>query len=248
MSDTAVAFDLDVTPPVQTGGEPHRWTVREYHRLGDAGGFQFGDHGPFETRVELLHGVIYNKFPPGGGEPGPLRWTRAMYERLVENGGLNGLRVELIHGEVVDKMSPHSTSHSTAVALVQQVLSEVFSDGAHVRAQLPIRAMNESEPEPDIAVVPGSARDYAHEHPASVLLVVEVSNTTLATDRTKKMAVYAESGFPEYWIVNVRDACLEVHRDPQGDTYLTRTVVRDDESVSPLTRSTASIAVADLLP
>ena len=247
----AVAVPLrgpDVSPPVQTAGEAHRWTVEEYHRLGDAGGFLYGDHGPHETRVELLHGVIYDKHPPGGGPSAPLRWTRAMYERLVENGGFDGLRVELIHGQVLDKMSPQGSPHSTAIVLAHSVLSTAFSGGAHVRAQLPIRALNQSEPEPDLAVVAGTARDFAGEHPSAALLVVEVSHSTLQNDRTKKLAAYAESGSPEYWIVNIEDACLEVYRDPDGDTYRTRFVAREGEHVSPLTRSTARIAVSDLLP
>ena len=247
----AVAVPLrgpDASPPVQTAGEAHRWTVEEYHRLGDAGGFLYGDHGPHETRVELLHGVIYDKHPPGGGPSAPLRWTRAMYERLVANGGFDGLRVELVRGEILDLMSPQLPSHSTAVQAVADALRVAFGPGVDVRAQLPFRAASESEPEPDIAVVPGSFRDYAREHPATALLIVEVANTTLASDRTTKQAVYAASGVPEFWIVNVRDACLEVHRDPSGDAYASRVVLDEGEHVSPLTRSTARIAVSDLLP
>ena len=238
-----------VTPPVQVAGEHHRWTVEEYHRLGEAGGFQYGDLGPHETRVELLNGVIVNKYAEGDTlDEVRLRWTRDMYERLVARGGFEGLRVELIRGHILDKVSPQGSPHSTAVALVQEALSEVFRDGAHVRVQLPIRGLHDSEPEPDLAVVAGTPRDYAREHPGSALLIVEISDSSLQHDRTAKLAVYAASGFPEYWVVNVRDACLEVHREPVGDTYRSRFILRDEESVSPLTRPSASIPVADLLP
>lgn len=240
--------DPDVSLPVQTAGDPHRWTAGEYHCLGEAGGFLYGDHGPYETRVELLDGVIYDKQPHDGGPSAPLRWTRAMYERLVENGGFDGLRVELVRGQILDLMSPQLPSHSTAVQAVADALRSAFGPGVDVRTQLPFRAANESEPEPDIAVVPGSFRDYAREHPATALLIVEVANTTLAADRTVKQAVYAASGVPEFWIVNVRDACLEVYRDPSGDTYASRVVLGEDAHVSPLTRSAASVAVSDLLP
>lgn len=237
-----------VTPPVQTAGAHHRWTVEEYHQLGAAGGFLYGDLGPHETRVELLDGVIVNKYAEGATlEERRLRWTRDMYERLVENGGLDGLRVELIRGHILDKMSPQGGPHSTAITLLD-ALADTFRDGAHVRVQLPIRALNESEPEPDLAVVPGAARDYIREHPSSALLVVEVAQSSLENDRTKKLAVYAASGFPEYWIVNLAEHMLEVYRDPQGDVYLNRTTLAEDEAVSPLTRSNASILVADLLP
>ena len=238
-----------VTPRVQFAGEHHRWTVEEYHQLGEAGGFQFGDFGPFETRVELLNGVIVEKHAEGSTlDELRLRWTRDVYERLVENGGFDGLRVELIRGHILDKVSPQGSPHSTAVQAVTEELREAFGEGVTVRTQLPLRALYDSEPEPDVAVVPGSFRDYTREHPSSALLVVEVAQTSLESDRSKKIPVYAASGFPEYWIVNLRDMCLEVYRDPQGDTYLNQTTLGVDDTVSPLTRSTVSISVADLLP
>ena len=238
-----------VTPPVQTAGEHHRWTVEEYHRLGEAGGFQFGDLGPHETRVELLQGVIVNKYAEGSTwDEIRLRWTRDMYERLVANGGFDGLQVELIRGHILDKMSPQGSPHSTAVSLALAALTEAFGTSGHLRVQLPLRALGDSEPEPDLAVVAGTARDYAREHPSSALLVVEVADSSLQSDRTNKLAVYAASGFPEYWIVNVPDSRLEVYRDPEGDTYGSWVTLGDDAHVSPLTRSDASISVADLLP
>ena len=238
-----------VTPPVQTAGADHRWTVEEYHQLGRAGGFQYGDLGPHETRVELLRGVIVNKYAKGETwDDVCLRWTRDMYERLVERGGLDGLKVELIRGHVLDKVSPQGSPHSTAIQAVTEALREAFGESVTVRTQLPIRALNESEPEPDVAVVAGSFWNYVREHPSAALLVVGVAQTSLASDQTTKLSVYAESGFPEYWIVNLRDNTLEVYRDPQGETYPTRRVLGVDGGVSPLTRSTVSISVADLLP
>ena len=254
MPATAPVRQLDAAPPaarvpVQTAGAHHRWTIEEYDRLGQAGGFQYGDLGPHETRTELLQGVIVEKHAEGSTlDEIRLRWTREMYERLAERGGFEGLRVELIHGQILDKVSPQGSPHSAAVALLQVELATVFAEGAHVRTRLPFRALNDSEPEPDLAVVAGSPRDYASQHPSSALLVVEVSQSSLETDRFLKAQVYAESGIADYWIVNLRDACIEVHRDPQGSAYLSRTTYGVDDVVSPLTRSKASIAVADLLP
>ncbi|MEM7787137.1 MAG: Uma2 family endonuclease [Bacteroidota bacterium] len=193
--------------------------------------------------------MIVNKYAEGATlAEVRLRWTRDMYERLAANGGFDGLRVELIHGHILDKVSPQGSPHSTAVTLALSALQDVFQGGAHVRVQLPLRALNDSEPEPDLAVVPGSPREYAREHPSAALLVVEVAASSLDTDRTQKLAVYAESGVPDYWIVNLRDRVLEVHRDPQGSTYLSRRVLDGDESIAPLTRSDVPVAVADLLP
>ena len=236
-------------PPVQTAGEHHSWTVEEYHRLGEAGGFLFGDLGPHETRVELLTGVIVNKYSDGETfEERRLVWTRDMYERLVENGGLEGLRVELIQGQILDKMSPQGSPHSAAVTMVMEAVQEAFGVGTTVRVQLPIRALQESEPEPDVAVVPGTPRDYLDHHPEACLLVVEVAESSLRHDRTKKLAVYTSGGFPEYWIVNLQDEVLEVYRDPAEDTYLSHTTLGKGETVAPLARSQAEINVADLLP
>ena len=248
-SPTRPASTEVATPPVQTAGEHHRWTVAEYHQLGRAGGFQYGDLGPHETRVELLEGVIASKYAEGSTDDEiRLRWTRDMYERLVENGGFEGLRVELIHGQILDKVSPQGSPHSTAITLVQEALRDAFGRGVCVRVQLPLRALNESEPEPDVAIVAGSPRDYVSEHPSAALLVVEVADSSLAYDRTTKLAVYAESGFPDYWIANVHEGCVEVHRDPADGTYLSRRTYDEGDVITPLTRSDVTVPVADLLP
>ena len=238
-----------MVPRVQTAGEHHQWTVGEYHQLGAAGGFLYGDLGPHETRVELIEGVIVNKYADAETWEGwRLRWTRAMYERLVAGGGFDGLRVELIRGHILDKMSPQGSPHSTAVTLTQEALREAFGRSACIRVQLPLRALDESEPEPDVAVVAGSARDYIGEHPSAAFLVVEVSDSSLQYDQTAKLSVYAESGFPEYWIVDLQNGRLEVHRDPYGTAYRTRRTYEEGETVTLLTRSDVTISVADLLP
>ena len=112
-----------------------------------------------------------------------------------------------------------------------------------------------SLPEPDIAIVVGSIRDYVRTHPRTALLVVEVSDSTLSKDRVIKSHLYAQAALPEYWIVNLRDRQLEVGRNPGLDpsrkgrfTYLDRTVIPADGRVSPLARPDAIITVADLLP
>jgi Uma2 family endonuclease len=113
---------------------------------------------------------------------------------------------------------------------------------------MPLALDDTSEPEPDVAVVPGKARDYTFAHPTTAALVVEVADTSLALDRKTKQAVYARNGIPEYWVVNLQDHCLEVYRGPQGDQYQFRTVLRHGETVAPLANPDRAIAVADLLP
>ena len=177
------------------------------------------------------------------------QWTRARYDRAVDAGVFDDVaRVELLDGLLVARMS-QNRPHRVSTILLAQLLRDVFGADAHVQEEKPVALSDVSEPEPDIAVVLGSPRDYdPHPGPDALLLVVEVSDTTLADDRTRKAALYAAAGVAEYWIVNLRDACLEVHRDPRGDAYAARTVHGPGESVVPLARPDASISVSDLLP
>jgi Uma2 family endonuclease len=86
-----------------------------------------------------------------------------------------------------------------------------------VRIQLPLALSEYDEPFPDLAVVSGSPRDYLAQHPTSALLVVEVSEASLKTDREVKGSLYASAGIPEYWILNLRERVLEVYREPTAD-------------------------------
>lgn len=94
----------------------------------------------------------------------------------------------------------------------------------------------------------GSIRDYSDHHPRTAVLLVEVADGTLAFDRMKKAAVYARNGIPEYWILNLRDRTLEVHRGPAGDAYAERNVLAAGEDISPLAAPRARIEVSELLP
>lgn len=163
-------------------------------------------------------------------------------------------RAELIGGEIV-VMTPQRSSHATGVRLAQETLRAAFGRGHDVRAQLPLALDPDSEPEPDVAVVSGSPRDYRYAHPTTALLVVEVSDTTLGLDRGRKGALYARAGIAEYWIVNLVDGVLETHRDPDSGSgtqhgWAYRTVQRlgAADTVSPLAAPAARIRVGDLLP
>ncbi len=183
------------------------------------------------------------------------RWKRVEYEQLVEKGVfLPGDRVELIDGLLV-VAEPQSSPHYTAIRLVERVLVRAFGAGWDVRTQAPIALDETSEPEPDVAVVRGDLRDYAAAHPADPALVVEVALTSLAVDREHKASLYARSGRPEYWIVNLVDRVLEVHRAPApapsapyGWEYHAVEVLGPGDTASVLAAPSARIAVADLLP
>ncbi len=183
------------------------------------------------------------------------RWTRVEYEELVEKGVFEpGERVELIDGLLLVS-EPQSSSHYTAVRLVEVALTRALGPVWEVRAQGPIALDDASEPEPDVAVVRGGPRDYADAHPADPVLVVEVALSSLDFDRERKASLYARAGRPEYWIVNLVDRVLEVRREPApsssapyGWDYRVVEVLGPEQRVRPLAAPAAGIAVADLLP
>lgn len=183
------------------------------------------------------------------------RWTRDEYRKMAEYG-LFALeeRVELIEGEIVE-MSPKRSSHSTSTTLVGDALRLAFGRGYTVRIQEPLALGPTSEPESDVAVVRGMARDYRDEHPSSALLIVEVAETSLMYDRTTKASLYAKSGILDYWVVNLQDDQVEVYRDPVqmvdqpfGYGYSTAAIYKSSETIAPLAVPDKIIAVDDLLP
>ncbi|HEU4369551.1 MAG TPA: Uma2 family endonuclease [Methylomirabilota bacterium] len=183
------------------------------------------------------------------------RWTRAEYEQLIDKGVFApGERLELIDGLLL-VAEPQSAYHFTTVRLVALALARAFGEGWDVRTEGPIALDDDSEPEPDVAVVRGSLRDYLTAHPADPVLVVEVALTSLAFDRERKSSLYARAGRPEYWIVNLVDRVLEVRREPSrsvsapyGWHYRGVEELGTSDAVFPLAAPSARIAVADLLP
>ena len=176
------------------------------------------------------------------------RLSRAEYDRAVEAGAFEpDAKVELIDGDL-NAMTPEGVSHTTGIDLVADCLRRVFGRGFHVRIQHPLAADDYSEPEPDVAVVQGAIRDFNKSHPTSAVLVVEVSNESLRYDRTVKQHLYARCGIPEYWILALPEARLEVYRDPAGDAYRSVTHHAAGDKVAPLACPDARIVVDDLLP
>jgi Uma2 family endonuclease len=182
------------------------------------------------------------------------RWTRVEYDKLIEIGILGpGDKIELLGGQLCVS-EPQNSPHARAISLGLEAIQRALAPGWHVRVQLPIALDDESEPEPDLAVVSGGPRDYA-DHPSRPALVVEVADSRLALDREHKGSLYARARLPEFWIVNLVDRVLEVYREsgptagaPYGWAYRVLLTLGPDEHVTPLAAPSARILVADLLP
>ena len=181
------------------------------------------------------------------------RWTRIEYDRLIDAGFFRpGDPVELLGGQMV-VAEPQGSRHFATLRATQEALREAFGDRWEIRGRGPIALDDESEPEPDLAVVPGTFRDYRAAHPSSPSLVVEISETSLVLDRAHKGSLYARAGLVDYWIVNLPERRLEVYRDPEPDAtapfgwrYRSVTVLGPGASVSPLAGPDRRIQISNL--
>jgi Uma2 family endonuclease len=183
------------------------------------------------------------------------RFTRAEYDHLIDIGFFQpGDPVELLGGQLVVS-EPHSAYHYGAIRKAARALEPAFGPGWDVRMQAPVWLDDDSEPEPDVAVVRGRFEDYFQAHPARPVLTVEVSDSRLGFDRRHKGSLYARAGLADYWVVNLVERVLEVYREPVPDAeapfgwrYARREVLGPTDAVMPLAAPGAIIRVADLLP
>ncbi len=188
-------------------------------------------------------------------ETGIRRFSRAEYEKLIDLGVFQpGEAIELIGGELM-VAEPQGAAHYTAIRKIAKALEAAFGPGWEVRAQGPIGLDEDSEPEPDVAVVPGSPEDYRRAHPSRPALTVEVAESSLGADRLRKGSLYARAGLQDYWVLNLVERVLEVYREPAPDTaapfgwHYARCEVFDASArVTPLAAPGSSIPVAHLLP
>ena len=177
------------------------------------------------------------------------------YDRLIDVGFFQpGDPIELIGGELM-VAEPQGAEHYTAIRRCVRALEVAFGPGWEVRSQGPVGLDDESEPEPDVAVVPGAPEDYRGAHPSRPALTVEVAVSSLAIDRHHKGSLYARARLADYWILNLIDRVLEVYRDPIADagapfgwSYARTVTIPPSGRVAPLAALNATVAVEDLLP
>jgi Uma2 family endonuclease len=165
--------------------------------------------------------------------PERLRVTSAQYHRMAEAGIFEGLRVQLIEGEVI-VMPPMGGPHAYPIQEMNTVLVKALPEGYRVRPQLPVALDDENEPEPDFAIVEVGAGE-AGENPQMVLLAIEIADSSLAFDLNRKQKLYARFGIPEYWVLDVNARVLVMHRSPGATKYRSIKTLTDLSKVSSVT-------------
>ena len=171
--------------------------------------------------------------------PKPFKRLYSLEEffKMGELGLFKDQRVELIDGEVI-VLPPQGYKHSGEIALLNERLRDALVARAVVWVQSPLilDSVGKAYVEPDISLLRPPSEQYRQRFvtPADVVLVIEVSVSTLETDRLEKLELYAKNGIPEYWIVNVEMRQLEVYREPEGKIYRVKLTLREDQSIAPL--------------
>jgi Uma2 family endonuclease len=183
------------------------------------------------------------------------RWSRAEYEQMIAKGLFRpDDRLELLDGVLIVR-EPQHDRHALTIRRVDAALRPHFGTGWLLAMQLPLALDEMSEPEPDFSIVRGSLDELRQGHPRHAALIVEVAESSLGIDRGRKATLYARAGIPDYWIVNLVDRTLEIHREPvaapetaAGWHYAEVRSLGPGETVSPVAAPGARIPVADLLP
>ncbi len=181
----------------------------------------------------------------------PKRWTKAEFNAAVDRGLVRGQRVYLYRGELIE-MPAVGTLHARGIRQVSAWLVPLFEPDLAVRGQSPFELPDESMPQPEFVVCTPEQADR-RPHPNAAVLIIEVADSSIELDQ-EAADDYAAAGVPDYWIANVRDRDLEVYRDPRpdpasptGHRYAERRVYAVGESLAPLARPDAVVAVAMLV-
>jgi Uma2 family endonuclease len=173
------------------------------------------------------------------------------YHRMAAGGVFDAdARIELIDGELIERVSPSKPAHASAVSLLTERLNRAFADIAMVRVQSPITLGSMSEPEPDIALVSIDEYGYQRHHPtlSDVFLLLEATDSTLWSDRRKKMPFYARRNVAEVWLVDLVNMCVHAYREPRAGTYTAVRRFERGERIAPLAFPSVVLEITELLP
>ncbi len=177
------------------------------------------------------------------------RFNVKEYYRMAETGVLPpNARVELLNGEIID-MLPIGPFHDGVTNYLNQFFSAVAKRHWITSVQNPVRLDEHSEPQPDLMLLKPAADFYRRRHPQpeDVLLLIEISDTTLGADQAEKIPAYGRAGIAEVWIVNLNELTLEVYREPHFTGYGSKTILRAGDTAAPLAVPDAAVDVAELL-
>lgn len=195
--------------------------------------------------------LLIEKPAPYETLPNRLRWTRQQCEAIQDAGILTG-RYELIDGEIISKMG-QKPPHAYVVSALFTWLIRLFGvEFVRIQSTIDLSASSPDydEPEPDAAVSAQPYTHYADRHPGpkDLLLLAEVSDTTLRFDLNTKASLYARAGIREYWVVDIGGRRILVHRQPLPEGYGEVLAYSVEEAVATLARPDAPVRVSELLP
>jgi Uma2 family endonuclease len=175
------------------------------------------------------------------------KWTVDEYQRMIAAGILDDRRVELLKGEIVE-MPPEGEPHAYFSSVAGTYLVRLLGDRAMIRPSKPITLPNDSEPEPDIAIVQPLGREYLehHPYPENILWLIEYSDSSLDKDLEIKTKVYAEVKILEYWVVNLKTRQLVVFRDPQDGEYASKSTLTGG-TIYPLAFPDVAVSVTSII-
>lgn len=185
-------------------------------------------------------------------EPPRKRWTRAECAFLETSGLFDGQKLELVEGELINKLSK-KRPHTNSLVLLMNWLIQTFGP-PFVNPETPIDVAPEdnptNEPQPDLIVLKRELSHFlsSNPQPKDLHLVVEVADTSLNFDLTAKAALYARAGIAEYWVLDVPGRRLLVHREPKSGWYASVVAYNEAESVAPLAAPQNRFRVADAFP
>ncbi|MBZ5617952.1 MAG: Uma2 family endonuclease [Acidobacteriia bacterium] len=185
---------------------------------------------------------------PAQIDPPRKLWTRSEYDAL-SSGVFDGQRLELIEGELIDKMGKKPPHRNSVALLLKWLFSKFGADCVLQAAPIDVAPEDNpsSEPEPDLSVL---KRDLSHfartsPQPADLHLVIEVADSTLGFDLRTKAGLYARAGIVEYWVLDVAGRRMIVHRDPQAGRYSSVVAYEAGESIAPLAAPDSRFRVGD---
>lgn len=181
-------------------------------------------------------------------QPVRLRFTVDEYHRMIKLGILkNYEKAEIIEGELIKKMTV-GDRHASIVNALNRLFSRNLSDEILVSVQNPVRLSDYNEPEPDLVLADLTKYDgRRHPRPAEILLVIEVSDTTLKYDRETKLSLYAEAAIGEVWIINLQNNIVEIYQNPASGIYQLARIFNPGDQIQSAVLPDLSLAVNSIL-